>query len=77
MLITLLDYNLKIIWKPGKEMIFADLLSRKPLENKETDIKKYEEKVINMLQEFEEIIQEGQVSPKRLEIIKKENQEDE
>ena len=49
MLITLLDYNLKIIWKPGKEMIFADLLSRKPLENKETDIKKYEEKVINML----------------------------
>ena len=33
MLVTLLDYNLKVIWKPGKEMIFADLLSRKPLKN--------------------------------------------
>lgn len=27
-LISLQDFDLKVKWKPGKEMVFADLLSR-------------------------------------------------
>ena len=53
MMITLQDYNLKIVWKPGKLMIFADLLSRKFLSNEENITESYEDRIINVINEIQ------------------------
>lgn len=53
MMITLQDYNLKIVWKPGKLMIFADLLSRKFLNNDENNTESYEDRIINVINEIQ------------------------
>jgi len=47
------DYNIKVKWKPGKQMIFADLLSRTTDSTKESTASFFEEKVINIINEIE------------------------
>ena len=46
MMITLQNYNLKIIWKPGKLLILADLLRSNFLNNQANITASYEDRII-------------------------------
>lgn len=51
---SLQDYSLNVKWKPGKEMMFADLLSRAPHINK-YNFAHLEDKMVNSINEIEQI----------------------
>ena len=46
------NYNLKIIWKLGNLMIFAELLSRTFLSNEENITESYENRIANVINEI-------------------------